>query len=190
MSVQLAILGFLRERNYHGYELKKSIEQRMGMWTDIKFGSIYHALNSLERAGFVRKVATSSAHGKPARSVYAITPAGKREFEALLHKNILDFHPVHLKEDIGIYFGGWLTLDDLDSILARRIKMLRNIINMLVDHRTHIDDYAPEQVRLGYWLITHHIKHLEVELEWFRRVRREIKTGRLYSNGDYPKRTK
>ena len=51
-----------------GYELKKAIQHQMGAWTDIKFGSIYHALNNLEKEGHVVKVSTSSEGGKPKRS--------------------------------------------------------------------------------------------------------------------------
>jgi len=183
MSVQLAILGLLQERNYHGYELKKCIEQRMGMWTDIKFGSIYHALGSLEHAGFVRKVKTSSIHGKPARSIYKITHDGKKEFETLLRKNILELHRIFLKEDIGIYFGGGLVPEEFDAVLASRIEMMNKIIDVLIEHRKHMDTYSPERARVAYLLVTHHITHLEVERDWFQRIRRELKTGKLYSDG-------
>ncbi len=47
MSTRLVILGFLRERSLHGYEIKQLIEDRMGDWTSIAFGSIYFALSKL-----------------------------------------------------------------------------------------------------------------------------------------------
>jgi DNA-binding PadR family transcriptional regulator len=46
MSTRLVILGLLRERSLHGYEIKHIIQDHMGDWTSIAFGSIYFALKN------------------------------------------------------------------------------------------------------------------------------------------------
>jgi Fe2+ or Zn2+ uptake regulation protein len=69
MSVKLVILGLLRERPLYGYEIKQIIEEHMGDWTSIAFGSIYFALDKLAKEGFVEKVATATAlHAASTRS--------------------------------------------------------------------------------------------------------------------------
>ncbi len=180
MSVQLAILGFLRERNYHGYELKKSIESRMGAWTDIKFGSIYHALNHLEKSGFVRNVETLRKSGKPARSIYAITDDGRHEFRRLLRENIIKMQMVYLKEDVGVFFGGHLEKTELAEILEQRIQALGEAKNKLLKHKNMVGQYAPDCINVANWLVTHHIMHLEVEIKWFRGIVKELLAGKLY----------
>ena len=40
MSTRLVILGFLRRAPLYGYQIKRMIEQIMGDWTNIAFGSI------------------------------------------------------------------------------------------------------------------------------------------------------
>ena len=47
MSVRLVLLGLLHERPLYGYEIKQIIEEHMGDWTSIAFGSIYFALDKL-----------------------------------------------------------------------------------------------------------------------------------------------
>jgi len=53
MSVRLVILGLLCDRPLYGYEIKQIIEEHMGDWTSIAFGSIYFALDKLAEEGFV-----------------------------------------------------------------------------------------------------------------------------------------
>ncbi|NQT33623.1 PadR family transcriptional regulator [bacterium] len=183
MAVQLAILGFLRERNYHGYELKKVIEKRMGSWTDIKFGSIYHALGNLEKSGALRKVSTTKDGAKPARSIYAITDTGREEFKTLLRENILDFQRTYLKEDIGVFFGGKLDRDEFMEILRKRIGMLVELRDMLKKHSREIEKLVPDCFNVARWLVMHHVMHLEVEVKWFRKIREEFETGKLYQSG-------
>ena len=86
MSItRLMILGLLRERPMHGYELKKIMKERhMDEWTDIAFGSIYFALRQMTQEGLARDQGIEQAGNRPSRTVYAITEAGEQEFFRLL----------------------------------------------------------------------------------------------------------
>jgi DNA-binding PadR family transcriptional regulator len=53
--IELGLLGLLNEQNLHGYELKKQLSEVLGSWS-LSFGSLYPALNRLERAELVRAV--------------------------------------------------------------------------------------------------------------------------------------
>jgi hypothetical protein len=54
--LELAILGLLKEQDLHGYELKKRLSDMLGLGSGVSFGSLYPALNRLEKAGAVRAV--------------------------------------------------------------------------------------------------------------------------------------
>src|SRR2546423_3210209 len=56
--LELAILGLLKEQDLHGYELKKRLTDTLGSFSSVSFGSLYPALNRLERAGAVAATAT------------------------------------------------------------------------------------------------------------------------------------
>ena len=59
--LELAILGLLKEQDLHGYELKKRLTETLGSFSSVSFGSLYPALNRLERAGAVAGVETPDA---------------------------------------------------------------------------------------------------------------------------------
>lgn len=82
--LELAILGLLKERPMHGYELKKQLQQKLGFFWTVSFGSLYPTLKKLERRGVVAKVAAEQTSRR--KQAYRITEAGEREFIALLEE--------------------------------------------------------------------------------------------------------
>jgi DNA-binding PadR family transcriptional regulator len=84
MSTRLVILGLLRDQPLHGYEIKQIIEEHMGDWTSIAFGSIYFALGKLSEEGLIEMAVTEKKGNRPSRSVYQITESGRSEFLRLL----------------------------------------------------------------------------------------------------------
>ena len=81
--LELAILGLLKERAMHGYELRKQLSQKLGFFWTVSFGSLYPTLKKLERRGFVEKF-TPTELASRRKQVYRITAAGEREFLDLL----------------------------------------------------------------------------------------------------------
>jgi DNA-binding PadR family transcriptional regulator len=53
--IELGLLGLLQEQNLHGYELRKQLSEVLGSWS-LSFGSLYPALNRLERGELVKAV--------------------------------------------------------------------------------------------------------------------------------------
>jgi len=107
--LDIAILGLLMDRDHHGYEVRSQLRDRLGVWANVSFGSIYPALARLERYGFVEAVTTSEPRtsslstgslsgeraslrslratpglGRRGRKVYRITEKGRLEFVRLL----------------------------------------------------------------------------------------------------------
>jgi DNA-binding PadR family transcriptional regulator len=58
--IDLAILGLLKEQDLHGYELRRQLGELAGWRPAVSFGSLYPALNRLERAGLVKAVTHES----------------------------------------------------------------------------------------------------------------------------------
>src|SRR5579872_1383136 len=76
----LAVLAMLRERSMHPYEMQRVMHQRH---TDellaLKRGSLYHAINQLQREQLIEPIETSRDGRRPERTVYRITPDGEDE---------------------------------------------------------------------------------------------------------------
>jgi DNA-binding PadR family transcriptional regulator len=75
--LDFAILGLLRERPRHGYELKRALGD-LGFW-QVSFGSLYPALRRLEKQGFIE-----AAKGEGCRKAYHVTEPGRIRFGEML----------------------------------------------------------------------------------------------------------
>jgi DNA-binding PadR family transcriptional regulator len=86
-ATRILVLGLLAQGPKHGYEIRRWLESSHAeRWTDVKRGSVYHALASLTRAGMTEEVETpeSSTTDSTTRTVYRITAAGRAELTDLL----------------------------------------------------------------------------------------------------------
>src|ERR1700730_6243850 len=76
----LAVLGLLRERAMHPYEMQRHLHHRH---TDellaLKRGSLYHAISQLQRDGLIEPIEVSREGRWPERTVYRITTDGDDE---------------------------------------------------------------------------------------------------------------
>src|SRR6266567_3536764 len=94
-SLELAVLGLLKEGPMHGYELRKRLTFTLGPLYAVSYGSLYPCLKRLRKAGLVdeggaseakpkrRKLTEAKATRTPtrrAKKVYEITPQGEALF--------------------------------------------------------------------------------------------------------------
>ncbi len=108
--IDVAILGLLKEQDLHGYELRTRLGDLPGTRASVvSFGSLYPALNRLERAGLVKAVEANTRTDRPvpssgslagelaafrarhlpsaggrSKKVYGITPRGEARLVELL----------------------------------------------------------------------------------------------------------
>jgi DNA-binding PadR family transcriptional regulator len=83
----LVVLGLLRERPMHPYEMQHTIrEQHTDQVIKLRAGSLYHTVERLQTLDLIAAVETARAGRRPERTVYAITEAGRDEFTANLRQ--------------------------------------------------------------------------------------------------------
>jgi DNA-binding PadR family transcriptional regulator len=83
MSVPHVLLGLLDRQPRHGYDLKRAYDERFALRRPLKFGQVYATLGRLERDQLVRPVGVS-VYGGPERTTFAITDAGRGDFDRWL----------------------------------------------------------------------------------------------------------
>lgn len=77
--LELPILGLLTEEPLHGYELKKRLDETVGVVAGVSYGSLYPALRRLERAGAIEALeADASAPIPSTGSIGGETAAASR----------------------------------------------------------------------------------------------------------------
>ena len=83
--LELAILGLLKERAMHGYQLSRQLTESLGGLWRVSYGSLYPTLRRLERQGAVARVFGPDEVGRR-KNVYRITDAGEALFLDLLQE--------------------------------------------------------------------------------------------------------
>lgn len=166
-STRLVILGLLRERPLYGYELKHIIEEHMGDWTNIAFGSIYFALGKLAEEGFIEQVAVEQEGRRPSRSVYQITEAGQAEFPRLLREVWSEIERHYYALDIGLAFIEALPIKEIKGYLRDRSAQLEKTLQHLAEHKAEILalEEVPRKAAVAA-VFEHSRVHLEAELSW------------------------
>jgi DNA-binding PadR family transcriptional regulator len=81
--LELAILGLLKERTMHGYQLSKHLTDTLGGFWRVSYGSLYPTLRRLEREEAVERVFDAEEVGRR-KNVYRITEDGEKLFFELL----------------------------------------------------------------------------------------------------------
>jgi DNA-binding PadR family transcriptional regulator len=151
-STRLLMLGAVRIfQPVHGYFVRRELlTWRVEQWANINPGSIYNALRTLERDGFIEAVDTD---GKPARTTYRLTPDGETEFIALLREalwHVVPNEPARLYTAIS--FMWTLSREEVVEALESRLAQLDALhrempymLGTLMDHADkprHIAEFA------------------------------------------------
>lgn len=178
MSTRLVILGLLRDQPLHGYELKQIIEEQMGDWTSIAFGSIYFALDKLAKEKMIVKIATEKKGDRPSRSIYQITEEGRKEFLHLLRKVWSEQEPHYFSIDVGLAFMNALPQAEIEESLRARVAQLEETLKFLDDHQKE-QRRQPDIPRMAAVIFKHSRAHFAAELSWTRDVLDKVERGEL-----------
>lgn len=165
MSVRMVILGLLLEKPRYGYEIKQLIEQRMGDWADIPFGSIYYALNKLADEGKLDRNQEKGDPGRPVRYVYTISGDGLEEFRELLDKAWKDEGRLKFPFDLAYYFEDQLPEAEKYGLLEEKKRKLQRSLAYLEGHRTGMEG-DPMIPAMAAEIVRHSQLHYEAELKW------------------------
>ncbi|MFI9503197.1 PadR family transcriptional regulator [Nocardia sp. NPDC052566] len=69
----------------HGYAVRRELlSWRAGNWTNVKPGSIYHALRQLAQEGKLSTLGSQGSDQGPGRTLFELTAAGETEFRRLM----------------------------------------------------------------------------------------------------------
>jgi DNA-binding PadR family transcriptional regulator len=182
--LDIAILGLLMDRDHHGYEIRSQLRDRLGVWANVSFGSIYPALARLERCGFVEAVVANDARisslstgslsgeraslrslraapglGRRGRKVYRITEKGRLEFVTLLSDpaTLDDSKNFSLRMALAKYLTPNLRVGLLER---RRADLVTRLAEVRANaHNEQLDAYARS-------VMEHAAEGVELDLAW------------------------
>ena len=159
--LELAILGLLKERSMHGYQLKKRLAETLGSFWQVSYGSLYPALRRLQREGAVEMIFPKEDVGRR-KNVYRITEQGE-----VLFKELLDSTGQEAAGDSGfsvrLAFFQYLKPETRIRLLERRRAYLEgrfsDLQRSLSAYRERIDGYTLS-------LMDHQLAATENDIRW------------------------
>ncbi|QEE62127.1 PadR family transcriptional regulator [Salinibacterium sp. dk2585] len=141
-TTRLVILGAVRQfQPVHGYFLRRELlSWHVDEWANIQPGSIYNALRSLEKDGYVQEDGTTSEGRRPERTTYRVTPEGETEFLRMLRHALWNVETFDVKPAMALTsFMYALRRQEVMEALEHRIKE--------IDARISSNNYNVEDVR-------------------------------------------
>ena len=122
----LAVLACVTERPMHPYEISTTLRTR-GKEQSIKlnFGSLYSVVESLAKHGLIEAQETVREGRRPERTVYAVTPAGRTEFEDWLAELLSTPKKEYTSLEAALSLVAGLPPDKVAALLTARAARLR-----------------------------------------------------------------
>jgi DNA-binding PadR family transcriptional regulator len=139
-STRLLVLGAVRIlQPVHGYNVRRELlSWRAEQWANIAPGSIYSALKTLEREGLIEVVGTDQEGGRPARTVYRVTPEGDKDFSAMLRESWWTVTPPLDPLMPAVAFMPWLGRQELCAALRARVSQIEALLESSRYQATHV----------------------------------------------------
>jgi DNA-binding PadR family transcriptional regulator len=128
--LELAILGLLKERSMHGYQLSKRLTDTLGGFWRVSYGSLYPSLKRLERQGAVEQVFDEQEVGRR-KNVYRITDDGETLFRELLEEAGSDATGEDNRFRVRLAFFKYLAPDARIRLLERRRAFLEERLDTI-----------------------------------------------------------
>jgi DNA-binding PadR family transcriptional regulator len=185
-STRLLVLGVVRIfQPVHGYEVRRElITWRAQEWASVQPGSIYNALKTLTRDGFLEVVGTDQVGGRPERTSYRLTSAGEEEFRILLRE---EWWTVRTPTDPlmgALSFIGFVSRAEAIAALEHRTAQIHSIVRGIqvgIDEHDGVD--SPFHVREMMRLMNARVL---AEVEWAKQFIARLQAGEYVTADDPP----
>lgn len=172
--LEYIILGILMKHPMTGYEIRKDIEQSVGMFYKASYGSVYPILKKHLLRGYVSCEEVEGSNRKQKR--YTLTPQGQQQFNTWLEEE-------EVKEDlensmVRIFFYDRLPVEEVSKrIKNQKVKLEVFRDKLLEQERMYAE--LPNQESFYYKLSTlyYGIAKIDMMIRWCEAVekRRSLK---------------
>ncbi len=189
-ATRLLVLGAVRfAQPVHGYEVRRELlTWRLAENTNVKPGSIYGALRTLEKDRCIAVHARESDDRRPERTTYVLTGEGEKEFQVLLRESWWTVSPTKEPLIPALTLMTFLPREELVSALGARISVLEAELVAISFKRAAIKDGAsaadgdiPEHVRE---ILDFSSARTRAELDWSRGLQRRLRDGLYEFTGE------
>lgn len=168
--VQYAILGLLRRRSAHGYELQRSFTDGgdLAGVVHVEQASLYGALKDLAGHGLIEGTETREGL-RPPRTVYALSKRGERLLEMWMKQPVERLRQVRLDFLLKVYFARQRSEAAVRALVDAQIATCHRY---LADLEVQASDLSPET--FAYLVTESRTSAARSTLDWLREYRRRL----------------
>jgi len=163
----------------HGYFIRRELlTWGVEQWANVNPGSIYNALRTLTREGYLTETPAEKARGGgQSRTTYQLTVDGNTHFLTLLRRSIWQPDQYDTSNLLGgLSFMHFLTRDEVISAMEARAGALRNILSESQHSMRSAEEtrVIPAQT-FELWFVSH--ERLKGELTWSEQLVGRLRQG-------------
>jgi len=174
------ILYYLSIKATHGYEIQKFIQMnQLDKWTKIQSGSIYYALNKLEKEKLIR-LRDQEIKGEKARKIYEITDNGRSKLDYLV-KLELDNEIADITSDKFVIYPILNVLDKntmIEHIKIHIVKLEKKLEYLFGWKKIKVTDNTLKVEKIAFEIM---IQNLENQIKWHEALIEEMDKCMLVS---------
>jgi DNA-binding PadR family transcriptional regulator len=167
--LELPVLGLLKERSMHGYELRRQLGAMLGPFYQVSWGSLYPTLRRLAKAGAVEKAeatpdkpkSTGALTGGRRKTVYNITGEGEAMFLQMLEETAAAVDAEHFT--LKLAFFRYLAPEARLALLERRRAYLQD---KLAQFKSNLRTYRERMDSYALSLQNHDMRATESDIAW------------------------
>ncbi|WP_433657270.1 PadR family transcriptional regulator [Nocardia sp. CA-128927] len=178
----LAIVRLLQP--VHGYDVRRELlSWHADDWANVKPGSIYGALNTLQRDGLIAIEGVAQDGARPERTTYRLTTEGEKEFGEMLRESLFSAEQPKNPYFAAVALFPAAPRDEVIAALNSRILKFeaelvfteREVDRILAgsgDPAEAVPHHVADARRLS-------ADHIRADLNWSRKTLERIETGEL-----------
>jgi DNA-binding PadR family transcriptional regulator len=168
---KLVVLGALENLDQgSGYDIIQELNRKkIDRWTNIKKGSIYHALGQLKNEGAITEIGKTKVGRYPDKTIYQITVKGKQLFDELQEEAFLGLFPHFYGFKIALKFNTRRSAEDITKFAERAIEIINLQFKAMDDYLGTLDK-SSKLYKTDSFFIKHEKMVFGAEKKWIQDV--------------------
>ena len=177
MKAEFFILGILHRGEFHPYEMKRRLNNALvECYTDIDVGTLYYAVRQLVKSGDITPKTRQKVARGGERTIYRITPQGRRRFQQLLLERFQEQGTVAQTIYPALLFLDLAELPAVAELLRERLRQTESALTKTSAIKKQLGAGLGNGNSL---LMDHLIQVRQLDRRSLRRLLREVGSGKI-----------
>ena len=177
MKAEFFILGALHRADLHPYEVKRRLNNALvGCYTDLDVGTLYYAVHQLAKSGDIASKRSEKVARGGERTIYRITPKGKRRFQELLLERFGKEGSVAQTIYPALLFLHLAHLPAVAGLLRQRLRQTESDLAKVCAMKDQLRAVLGTGNR---YLLDHLIAVRQLDRRWLRRLLTDVEANKV-----------